>query len=117
VIPSTSLQITTYQVVASEHANYLAKKAVPACSSSEASSSSASDSEDDDDKGKAKKKPTKKKKKPVKRKTAGSVLMAVFETKWHRIVLDEAQNIKNRTTKSAKACIDLPGKYRWCLTG
>jgi SNF2 family DNA or RNA helicase len=110
VIPSTSLQITTYQVVASEHANYLAKKAVPACSSSEASSSSASDSEDDDDKGKAKKKPTKK-------KTAGSVLMAVFETKWHRIVLDEAQNIKNRTTKSAKACIDLPGKYRWCLTG
>jgi len=30
---------------------------------------------------------------------------------------DEAHNIKNRNTKSALACCDLEGKFRWCLTG
>ena len=31
--------------------------------------------------------------------------------------LDEAQNIKNRKTKAAKAAVALKAKYRWCLTG
>lgn len=30
---------------------------------------------------------------------------------------DEAQNIKNRNTKAAKAAVALEAKYRWCLTG
>lgn len=30
---------------------------------------------------------------------------------------DEAQHIKNRTTKAAKAAVALKAKYRWCLTG
>lgn len=30
---------------------------------------------------------------------------------------DEAQNIKNRNTKAAKAAVALQAKYRWCLTG
>lgn len=37
-------------------------------------------------------------------------------TKLH-IILDEAQNIKNRNTKAAKAAVGLRAKYRWCLTG
>lgn len=39
------------------------------------------------------------------------------EAKWHRIIIDEAQNIKNPSTKGAKACRALHAKYRWCLTG
>ncbi|KAF9011925.1 SNF2 family N-terminal domain-containing protein [Cyathus striatus] len=42
---------------------------------------------------------------------------ALFKVKWWRIVLDEAHNIKNEKTKGAKACCELQGKYRWCLTG
>ncbi|KAG6053138.1 hypothetical protein E4U17_002497 [Claviceps sp. LM77 group G4] len=36
---------------------------------------------------------------------------------FHRIILDEAQCIKNRNTKTAKACHHLKATYRWCLTG
>ncbi|WWD17666.1 hypothetical protein CI109_102107 [Kwoniella shandongensis] len=41
----------------------------------------------------------------------------LFDVKWLRIVVDEAQNIKNRNTKAAKAAVALRAKYRWCLTG
>ncbi|KAI1408219.1 SNF2 family N-terminal domain-containing protein [Hypoxylon sp. FL1857] len=34
-----------------------------------------------------------------------------------RVILDEAQNIKNHKSKSAKAVFKLKSKYRWCLTG
>lgn len=36
---------------------------------------------------------------------------------FHRVVLDEAQCIKNRKTRTAKACLALKSTYRWCLTG
>lgn len=36
---------------------------------------------------------------------------------WLRVVLDEAHNIKSRTTKSAKACYAIESERRWCLTG
>ncbi|KAG6089506.1 hypothetical protein E4U15_002564 [Claviceps sp. LM218 group G6] len=36
---------------------------------------------------------------------------------FHRIILDEAQCIKNRNTRTAKACHHLKATYRWCLTG
>ncbi|KAG6263850.1 hypothetical protein E4U48_006496 [Claviceps purpurea] len=36
---------------------------------------------------------------------------------FHRVILDEAQCIKNRNTKTAKACHHLKATYRWCLTG
>jgi SNF2 family DNA or RNA helicase len=36
---------------------------------------------------------------------------------FRRIVLDEAHLIKNKETKSHKACCELIGKKRWCLTG
>lgn len=64
-------------------------------------------------------------------------MKALFGVKWWRIVLgihslsidvdqflsrpffssDEAHTIKNRGTKSAKACFELEGNHRWCLTG
>lgn len=41
----------------------------------------------------------------------------LFQINWYRVVLDEAQQIKNRQTKSATACSALSAKKRWCLTG
>ncbi|THH13318.1 hypothetical protein EW146_g6890 [Bondarzewia mesenterica] len=37
--------------------------------------------------------------------------------KWYRIVLDEAQFIRNRATRSSKTVARLRAKYRWMLTG
>jgi SNF2 family DNA or RNA helicase len=36
---------------------------------------------------------------------------------FHRVILDEAQCIKNKLTQTAKACCKLKATYRWCLTG
>ena len=33
------------------------------------------------------------------------------------VILDEAHNIKERTTNAAKAAFALQAKYRWCLSG
>jgi SNF2 family DNA or RNA helicase len=38
-------------------------------------------------------------------------------SKFHRIILDEAQNIKNRNTKTAIAACRISATYRWCLSG
>ncbi|PYH94755.1 hypothetical protein BO71DRAFT_398695 [Aspergillus ellipticus CBS 707.79] len=38
-------------------------------------------------------------------------------SKWHRVIIDEAQCIKNRNTKSAIACCRLNTTHRWCMTG
>ena len=39
------------------------------------------------------------------------------KSKFHRVILDEAQNIKNRNTKAAHAACRINSTYRWCLTG
>ncbi|KAG5291293.1 DNA repair protein RAD16 [Histoplasma capsulatum G186AR] len=36
---------------------------------------------------------------------------------FHRLILDEAHNIKQRTTSVAKACFALKSTYKWCLSG
>jgi SNF2 family DNA or RNA helicase len=36
---------------------------------------------------------------------------------WFRVVLDEAQTIRNRTTRTAQAAWHLHAKHKWCLTG
>jgi len=41
----------------------------------------------------------------------------VHKIKWHRVVLDEAHNIKDRGSNTAKATFALKAKYRWCLSG
>ncbi|XP_010508345.1 PREDICTED: helicase-like transcription factor CHR27 [Camelina sativa] len=42
---------------------------------------------------------------------------ALAKVGWFRIVLDEAQTIKNHRTQVAKACCTLRAKMRWCLSG
>ncbi|KKA21130.1 DNA excision repair protein Rad16 [Rasamsonia emersonii CBS 393.64] len=36
---------------------------------------------------------------------------------FHRLILDEAHNIKQRTTSVARACFALKATYKWCLSG
>lgn len=38
-------------------------------------------------------------------------------SKWYRVILDEAQWIKNKTTKTSLAACFIQAEYRWCLTG
>lgn len=38
-------------------------------------------------------------------------------SKWYRVIIDEAQCIKNRSTKSALACCQIDSTYRWCMSG
>jgi SNF2 family DNA or RNA helicase len=52
---------------------------------------------------------------------AGSATAAsggpLFHVMWHRVVLDEAQSIKNATTLAAHAAWSLHARHRWCLSG
>ncbi|CAG8523822.1 7110_t:CDS:10 [Acaulospora morrowiae] len=41
----------------------------------------------------------------------------MFRVTWFRVVLDEAQNIKNRLSRISKGCAALNTIHRWCLTG
>lgn len=41
----------------------------------------------------------------------------LFSVNYFRVILDEAHNIKNRQSKTAKACYELKAKHRWVLTG
>ncbi|KAL2783908.1 SNF2 family N-terminal domain-containing protein [Aspergillus keveii] len=36
---------------------------------------------------------------------------------FHRLILDEAHSIKQRTTSVARACFALQSTYKWCLSG
>ncbi|KAL9229977.1 hypothetical protein vseg_005381 [Gypsophila vaccaria] len=42
---------------------------------------------------------------------------ALARVAWFRVVLDEAQTIKNHRTLTARACCGLRAKTRWCLSG
>ncbi|KAF7976186.1 hypothetical protein HWV62_7352 [Athelia sp. TMB] len=41
----------------------------------------------------------------------------LFQVKFLRIICDEAQNIRNKRTRTARCVTDLDAKFRWCLTG
>ena len=41
----------------------------------------------------------------------------LFRTRWLRVVLDEAQRIRNPQTRAVVAALDLKAEFRWCLTG
>ncbi|CAE6346188.1 unnamed protein product [Rhizoctonia solani] len=117
VLERADVVVTSYQVVSSEHAAYLGGAASSAAQPKKATTGKAKKRIESDDSGlssdsdggaPAKKKPAgSKKPKPA----------ALFGVRWWRIVLDEAQNIKNRTTKAALACCALRGRNKWCLTG
>ncbi|KZS92628.1 hypothetical protein SISNIDRAFT_412173 [Sistotremastrum niveocremeum HHB9708] len=42
---------------------------------------------------------------------------AMHQIEWNRVVLDEAHNIKERSTNTAKAAFELKSTYKWCLSG
>ncbi|KAF3930754.1 hypothetical protein ABW19_dt0210620 [Dactylella cylindrospora] len=44
-------------------------------------------------------------------------LGGLFSVQFFRVILDEAHNIKNRQSKTAKACYELDAVHRWVLTG
>ncbi|KAH8101775.1 SNF2 family N-terminal domain-containing protein [Cristinia sonorae] len=105
VLGNAHVVVTSYSIVTSEHGAFAPNAKDE--SKSKKKQTTLDDSDDDSDDsviGKTLKKTTKKKD-------------ALFRVKWWRIVLDEAHNIKNRTTKAAIACCALEAKYRWCLTG
>lgn len=37
--------------------------------------------------------------------------------KFHRVILDEAHNIKNKTAKASLAAAAIQAEFRWCMTG
>ncbi|OCH87359.1 hypothetical protein OBBRIDRAFT_796288 [Obba rivulosa] len=45
------------------------------------------------------------------------ILGPLLQVDWYRVILDEAQNIRNRRTRASRAVTKLEAKYRWCLTG
>lgn len=49
--------------------------------------------------------------------TANKTLGPIFRVQWFRVVLDEAQMIKNPRTQSARAAWAVKAKRRWCLSG
>ncbi|CAE6440516.1 unnamed protein product [Rhizoctonia solani] len=51
----------------------------------------------------------------AKKKASGYGPLAA--TKWYRVVIDEAQNIRNRSTRSSRVMSMLDSEYRWALTG
>ncbi|KAG0695773.1 SNF2 family N-terminal domain-containing protein [Suillus ampliporus] len=44
-------------------------------------------------------------------------LSPLHQIKWNRIILDEAHNIKERQSNTAKASFELESNYKWCLSG
>ncbi|XP_071738721.1 helicase-like transcription factor CHR28 [Rutidosis leptorrhynchoides] len=49
--------------------------------------------------------------------TFESIDRPLAKLRWFRVILDEAQSIKNYKTRVAKACWGLRAKRRWCLSG
>lgn len=39
------------------------------------------------------------------------------ECKWYRVIIDEAQCIKNKDTQYARGCCAIDAEYRLCLSG
>ncbi|CAN9355596.1 DNA repair protein rad5 [Alternaria alternata] len=53
----------------------------------------------------------------MRRKAKDRLALMGPECMWYRIIIDESHNIKNRNSKSSKACADLMAKHRLCMTG
>jgi hypothetical protein len=53
----------------------------------------------------------------VKRPTREMLSLLGQKSMWYRVILDEAQCIKNRATLTSKAANDLQARHRLCMTG
>nr|GEV93332.1 helicase, C-terminal [Tanacetum cinerariifolium] len=78
---------------------------------------------EDEDETKVKISPNKKRKYPPtsdespKKEPSKSIDHPLAKLRWFRVILDEAQSIKNYKTQAARACWGLRAKRRWCLSG
>ncbi|CAN6236338.1 unnamed protein product [Urochloa humidicola] len=63
------------------------------------------------------KRPKKQSKTKKKNKLSNSVAGPLARVRWFRVVLDEAQTIKNYRTQVSRACCGLRAERRWCLSG
>ncbi|KAI8644678.1 SNF2 family N-terminal domain-containing protein [Parasitella parasitica] len=41
----------------------------------------------------------------------------LHKVKWHRVILDEAHNIKDRSSNTARSVFNVQGTFKWSLTG
>ncbi|KAK7280653.1 hypothetical protein RJT34_25719 [Clitoria ternatea] len=62
-------------------------------------------------------KKSKKGKKGIDNSSIDSASGPLAKVGWFRVILDEAQTIKNHRTQVARACCSLRAKRRWCLSG
>ncbi|OCH84032.1 hypothetical protein OBBRIDRAFT_799429 [Obba rivulosa] len=108
VLERAHVVITSYSTVASEYGTFSGSAKDE--SKSKSKSKNADNPDDDSDSSKVIGR-------TIKKRSSAKKKDALFHVKWWRIVLDEAHNIKNRNTKSAQACFNLNGHFRWCLTG
>ncbi|ROT38069.1 DNA repair protein RAD5 [Sodiomyces alkalinus F11] len=53
----------------------------------------------------------------VARKGDRSSHTGIFSLEFFRVILDEGHHIKNRLSKTAKACYEISAEHRWVLTG
>ncbi|KAD4982373.1 hypothetical protein R6Q59_001972 [Mikania micrantha] len=60
---------------------------------------------------------SKKGKKGIDNELFETLARPLAKVRWFRVVLDEAQSIKNHRTQVARACWGLRAKRRWCLSG
>ncbi|KAG8365487.1 hypothetical protein BUALT_Bualt18G0109900 [Buddleja alternifolia] len=60
---------------------------------------------------------SKKKKNEIDNELLETISGPLAKVGWFRVVLDEAQSIKNHRTQAARACWGLRAKRRWCLSG
>lgn len=60
---------------------------------------------------------SKKSKKEISNELFETLAGPLAKVGWFRVVLDEAQTIKNHRTQVARACWGLRAKRRWCLSG
>ncbi|MBA0720376.1 hypothetical protein Golax_007998 [Gossypium laxum] len=112
--------ITTYSIVSME-----VPKQPPACGDDDEKGKWESENASSNDFPQSRKRkcPSSSNKKGVKHKKGAdellldSVSRPLAKVGWFRIVLDEAQSIKNHRTQVARACWGLRAKRRWCLSG
>ena len=98
------LVVTTYATLTSEYAEYL-------------KTASESSSESEPDSPQSKREAAVAAARARARRMAKRTKCPLFEVQWLRIVLDEAQNIKNHRAKGTNACCTLRAHTRWCLSG
>lgn len=114
--------ITTYATAAMEHDSYLeAFQALPPKPTARRKKASApsQEAEEPDSASNSDDQVLSVLPKQTKEKTRKVRPYPLYEMKWLRVVLDEAQNIKNYRAKSSLACfqLSLHAASRWCISG